>query len=274
VLFNSVSNNRGAYADGGQSTSPGDGIIDAANGFNRMLNRPMLSSVGQFLNKAVPIVGPMIHLAADTGGHVVSKLAEGMGHAMGSKKDVHTHLEHEWLGRDEPGDGQAPGASTGKQWDRGGSDVSTRSGQRVVQDSPALRPGGFHETRLDTATSDARFDTKNHADAYRHTVTQTRIGTDGSVAQSTTQVASNGSISPYSRGHEDFGMRSGHTTAAWAPRDSGVAHFPREREAQLLLRTLVDPSLLSAPRNADFAALDGALRNDPISFATRYTDYT
>lgn len=64
----------------GAGTLLGDGIITAANGFNRILNTPLISSVGVVFSG----VGlGLVHQAADSTGLVASKAGIGLGRALG-----------------------------------------------------------------------------------------------------------------------------------------------------------------------------------------------
>jgi hypothetical protein len=72
----------------------GNSIIKGVDGFNRMLNTPAISSVGQAFN-ATGILTP-VHFLADSLGYGAMKAMEGIGRALGGKGDIDYHMKEEW----------------------------------------------------------------------------------------------------------------------------------------------------------------------------------
>jgi hypothetical protein len=72
----------------------GDGILKGVDGFNRLLNTPAISSVGQAFN-ATGILTP-VHFLTDSLGYGAMKAMEGIGRALGGKGDIDYHMKDEW----------------------------------------------------------------------------------------------------------------------------------------------------------------------------------
>ena len=77
----------------GAGTLLGDGIITAVNGFNQILNTPLISSVGVIFSG----VGlGLVHQAADSTGLIASKLGIALGRALGGTvAETPNHYEKE-----------------------------------------------------------------------------------------------------------------------------------------------------------------------------------
>jgi hypothetical protein len=154
-VLSRVSNNQpaGYGADAGEDDSSAGPMIRMINGANDVLNNPVLSSVGQTLNKLGP-VGQAIHFIPDfLIGQLGSKLGEGIAHMFGEKGNVRTHFEKEWLGRDG---GLKTDESNGKEHTRGkdrwnGSDQLSTRGPAHEKDFPLPGLNG-HYTRISTKT--------------------------------------------------------------------------------------------------------------------------
>jgi hypothetical protein len=80
----------------GVLSSIGSAIIGCVSKGNELLNTPLISSVGQIFNQ-FGICGRACHLAPDLAGYAVSKLAIGIGKALGGTGSPDYHFEHEWL---------------------------------------------------------------------------------------------------------------------------------------------------------------------------------
>ena len=77
----------------GAGTLIGDGIIGAVNGFNQILNTPIISSVGQVFS-AVGL--GLVHQAADSTGLAASKVGVALGRALGGTiSETPNHYEKE-----------------------------------------------------------------------------------------------------------------------------------------------------------------------------------
>lgn len=85
--------------------SIGSALIGCVSKSNDLLNTPLVSSVGQLFNK-FGLCGKLCHIVPDLCGYAFSKVATGVGQALGGTGSPNYHFEQEWL-RDRSSSGRS-----------------------------------------------------------------------------------------------------------------------------------------------------------------------
>jgi len=228
ISASSYSNDSSVHRSGGFFSSIGDGILKADDAMNRMLNRSHVAQIGKGFDKMG--LGPL-HLGADLCGHAAFKCMEMVGRMFGGQGKVESHFDTEW-GAHKPGSDCKTSNACGTAHTRDWSHTRGRLDTAAYCHDGVSRSGSAHQEWSKASSVDigaARFGASAQDGVYRSTTTQTHMGADGSLGQSTTSTRIASGNAAARHGWADAGFSTPLQCAgALAATDIAARYFARE----------------------------------------------